>query len=168
MPGLLGARQSETTAVPRFQRKTAFKVFSTVNLTPQVGGTTVDFTAATYDLGDNFNLTTNQYVIPYQGLYNYNCYFVGRFTGAGASSTPSLEMQSQFGTAFILYAETFNSHANLDVFSVSAAGSHIFQQGDQLRLVAFGANNHIYVGAEVSYYWSMYRVETESRTVLGG
>lgn len=165
MPGLLAVNRINK-QVPQFQRKTAFKVYSTTNLTPQVAGTTVNFTNKTYDLGNNFNLATDTYVVPYHGLYQYACYFVLAFTDAGASSTISLEMRSQFGVAFILFADTYKNHVGGDQHSVLASGSHIFEKDDALFLRAYGANNHIYVGTEESYYFTMYRIESESRTVL--
>lgn len=164
---LLGLKSTnKKDKAPQFQRKTAFKVFSTVNQAPQVAGTIVDFTAKTYDLGANFDLVNNQYVIPYQGLYQYACMFVMSFTAAGPSTSMSLELTTQFGVEFILFGATYKNYAISDSQVAQAAGSHIFQKGDEVRLRAFGSNQFVFVGAEVAYYWSMFRVESESRTVL--
>ena len=153
--------------VPQFQRNTAFKVGKTTDQAPGIGAT-VDWNVVVYDLGTNFNLVTNKYVVPYQGLYTYDVTLEGRSNDNPFIANVLLALFSQSGEEIRGTINIPNAGLN-DRFTISMSGSHVFNKDDQIEVVvASGGNMTIFGtnGGAVCCYWTMYRVEAESRTVL--
>lgn len=170
MPDLFGLRPASNEKPPQFQRKTAFKVFSTVNQTftnPFGPADVVNFDTVMYDLGFNFDLVANRYTVPYQGLYQYNATFVVMAPLDVAEKGVAFGLFSQFGQQILGQSEHYKDFQTNDEHTMQMSGSHVFLKGDQLEIRATG-NSAIFLGQAtgVYYYWAMYRVESESRTVL--
>lgn len=155
--------------VPKFQRKTAFKVYSSTGQSLSAGvPVKLNWTAALYDLGNNFNLTTDQYVVPYQGLYQYNVLLVNVNTPAAATYGVTIAFFSQLGQVIVGDIRNFKNAVVNDQQAIQCSGSHVFSKDDQLEVRAASDVNTTLAGSATGalFFWSMYRVETESRTVL--
>jgi hypothetical protein len=68
----------------RFEPQSACRVYATVNsdFLGLGGGIVVDFNQISYDPGDNFNLTTNRYMVPASGPYKFG-FNIYALCGAG-------------------------------------------------------------------------------------
>lgn len=171
MPNLFGLNAKSQKEKPQFQRKTAFKVFNATGQNIPGGvSTLVDFTGALYDLGANFNLTTNQFVVPYQGIYHYNATFLVLSAALDASLEVSMGLFTQFGQQIFGQGETWQNSLVTDLHTLQMSGSHLFAKDDQCEIRIAADGNIVLPGSATGalFFWSMYRVESESRTILGG
>ena len=164
--GSFGVR-SQADVKPQFQRKTAFKVATTLDQNPGFGAV-VDWNTIVYDLGTNFDLVNNRYTVPYQGLYQYSISLECRSNDNPYTALVSLAIFSQFGEQIRGPIDIPNAGLN-DRFTIAMSGSHVFAKDDQVQTVAGSGGNFTIFGTNsglIACYWSMFRVETESRTVL--
>lgn len=157
--------------VPKFERKTAFRVTRspTNMLAPAAAITVMDFNTIVYDVGSNFNLTTDTYVAPLNGIYSMQANWVAFVQAAGDSrALISLYVngaEHSRGTDHQRRGTLIN-----DRWSYAVSAELHLNEGD---LVTARIQN--VTGAQLQgldgpqfIYFSGHRIQTESRTILGG
>lgn len=158
--------------VPRFERKTAFRVnrVGAVNQTFVAGAeATINYATIEYDLGNNFDLTNDWYVAPLDGIYVFS---VRTETIAQANAAGRV-VTRLFASAVELIRgddNTVRDFVTNDVNSWGINGMCYLTAGQQVRATLFavsGPNQLVQTGS-ANYFFTGYRIQTESRTILGG
>lgn len=158
------------TANDRFQRKTAFRVGANASVNiPATAVTTIDFDVVLYDLGDNFDLVTNAYTVPLDGIYFFSANLCG-FHQAGGDGRALMALyvggvEVARGTDNQLRGTLINDRYNwLISTTVSVVAGDIVTA--RIQNVSGPAISGL-AGHQLVYFTG-YRIESESRTILGG
>lgn len=155
--------------VPRFERKTAFRVYSTVNqAVPGANSAVVNFNTIDYDLGNNFDLATDIYVVPLDGIYSFDVSILAQFDGA-STSRHLIQLEDSASTALWRGSDmSYTGHAAGFVITQWLNCQIRLTQGLQVRLrstnVAGSATTLL--GGSRTFNWTGHRIQAESRTIL--
>lgn len=160
-------------AVPRFERKTAFRMFNNGFNQDVAGGAnaTVDFNGVLFDLGSNVNLTTNAYIVPNDGIYIFNAGVsfsaqstaVSRILLALQSNGVEMSRGDDF-TNRTLTAGDFNSMVLTAIVHLPMGASVTLLMANVVGPTARIAGD----SSGRTVFLSGYRIQSESRTILGG
>lgn len=157
--------------VPRFQRKTAFSVVGTNQAIGGGASAVIDYGTITFDLGDNFDLANNEYVAPLDGIYHFSMYVVCQFTNANTSRAHVQIEDAATSTELIRGSDmSYTGHAAGFVFSHWLSSVYHLVAGARIRFRALSIAGSPYnmLANQDFHYWGGYRIESESRTILGG
>lgn len=153
----------------QFQRKTAFQVFSSVNQTIASGGSsTVAFNTESLDQGNNFDLATERYTVPLNGLYRFDATLLCQFTAANTSRCLLVLETSAGGGLWRESDMSYTGHAINFVFTQALHATLLLTTGTvvQLKSQSVSGSGYTIIGGADLFVWSGYRVESESKTIL--
>lgn len=157
--------------VPRFQRKTAFRAVGANQNIPGGTSAVINYDSLSFDLGNNFNLTTNEYIVPIDGVYQFSQLVVCAFVNANTSRA-YVSMETTAGPTEINRGSdmSYTAHAGNFVFSLWMSTLYHLTSQTAIRLRAHSVAGSPFdlLGNSDFHYWSGYRIESESRTILGG
>lgn len=157
--------------VPRFERKTAFRVNKPGSVQAVASGAeaTVDFTGTIYDLGGNFDLAANAYVTPLNGIYafTWSVETLAQGNGAGRVLTRLRANGTEIARG---YDFTVRDFVTGDDNVWIGASQVLLNANDSVvvtLLVVSGPAQNIFAGVNGCSFTG-YRIQSESRTILGG
>lgn len=157
--------------VPRFQRKTAFSAVGANQNIPGGTSAVINYTSMQFDLGNNFDLAANEYITPLDGIYHFSMLVVCAFVNANTSRA-YVSMETTVGPTEIIRGSdmSYTGHAGNFVFSLWLSAVYHLTGGTQVRLRAHSVAGSAFdlLGNQDFHYWGGYRIESESRTILGG
>lgn len=157
-------------AVPRFERKTGFHVQATVNKAVAGGGSTVlGFETVQFDSGNNFDIATDRYTVPLNGVYHFHASVLCQFTSANTSrnilqleTSAAVEQYRGSDMSYTTHALNFVFTQWLDVVAFLTQGTVL-----QMRSISIAGAGYTLIAGNY-FRWSGYRLQSESRTILGG
>lgn len=155
----------------RFERKTAFRVFADANQAVGSGGSVVvAFNQVSYDLGSNFDLATDVYAVPINGIYHFDASILCQFDAA-STSRHLLQLEDSAGTALWRGSDmSYTGHAIGFVITQWLSCQIYLTQGTLVRLRSSSVAGSAYtlLGGSRTFNWTGHRIQSESRTILGG